>query len=232
MSLVLVSEYLETYSGRDKFLRLFSYAAKLATIAATTKDTENKLKTLGSQLSGSRVILRLLDDIPTLCGVMSYGWGKQEPDQLIRIIDVLQNGVDILFNPIEHIAWAMEHKIIALNSDVWDTTSTSLWILSLHFALIKSIRKYQKLQQFKKEINKTDCDKRKAIRTIADEQNNELLTCLRLLMDITYAIHYLPPGTLWSGCLKLWHVGALGTMSSLICLYQSLSKYKKGKSSN
>lgn len=46
-----------------------------------------------------------------------------------------------------------------------------------------------------------------------------------------YAVNYLPPGTFWGGKLKTWHVGALGTLSSLIGLYQALSQRAKLKSS-
>ena len=45
-----------------------------------------------------------------------------------------------------------------------------------------------------------------------------------------YAVSYLPPGTFWGGKLKTWHVGALGTLSSLIGLYQALSQRAKHKS--
>jgi len=47
------------------------------------------------------------------------------------------------------------------------------------------------------------------------------------MLDISYAISYLPPGVLWGGRLKTWHVGALGTISSLIGLYQALSRQMK-----
>lgn len=77
MAVPLVSDYLETYSGRDKMLRTLSYAAKLLTVCTSSKSTEKKLKTFGSQMSECRVMLRLLDDLPTLHCVMTYGWGKQ-----------------------------------------------------------------------------------------------------------------------------------------------------------
>jgi len=77
MDLSLMSNYLETYSGRDKMLRTLSYAAKLLTVCTSSKSTEKKLKTFGSQMSECRVMLRLLDDLPALHCMMTYGWGKQ-----------------------------------------------------------------------------------------------------------------------------------------------------------
>lgn len=77
MALPLMNDYLKTYSGRDKMLRTLSYVAKLLTVCTSSKSTEKKLKTFGSQMSECRVMLRVLDDLPTLHFVMTYGWGKQ-----------------------------------------------------------------------------------------------------------------------------------------------------------
>lgn len=73
----LISEYLESYEGRDKFLRTLSYAAKLATVFPKSNETAHKFKYFGSQMSGCRVMLRLLDDIPSIHYALTYGWGKQ-----------------------------------------------------------------------------------------------------------------------------------------------------------
>ena len=64
---------------------------------------------------------------------------------------------------------------------------------------------------------------------LRSQQNSELLSCLRLLLDLSYAVSYLPKGTLWGGKFSAWQVGALGTISSFISLYQSLSKKKAQK---
>lgn len=77
MNIALISEYLDTYQGRDKFLRTLSYVAKFATFGTSSEDTEKKLKTFSSQMSGCRVILRLLDDIPVIHHAMIYGYGKE-----------------------------------------------------------------------------------------------------------------------------------------------------------
>lgn len=52
-----------------------------------------------------------------------------------------------------------------------------------------------------------------------------------MLLDLSYAVSYLPSGTLWGGKLKTWQVGALGTISSVLGLYQSLSKKVSQKNS-
>jgi len=65
------------------------------------------------------------------------------------------------------------------------------------------------------------------LKDLNEQQRNTLLTCTRTMLDISYAISYLPPGVFWGGRLKTWHVGALGTISSLIGLYQALSRHIK-----
>jgi len=227
MDLPLVSDYLETYSGRDKMLRTLSYAAKLLTVCTSSKSTERKLKTFGSQMSECRVMLRLLDDLPTFNCVMTYGWGKQEPDWLIRWGQVIQNIVDIVSSPIEHIAWAGQHNIVSINIDKWDLATTWFWIISLHLSLLKSLRLLQKLQKHKRRLGRSNPNVQTTLKDIDEQRRSALVACTCIMLDITYAISYLPPGVLWGGRLKTWHVGALGTISSLIGLYQALSRRLK-----
>ncbi|KYN34923.1 Peroxisomal membrane protein 11C [Trachymyrmex septentrionalis] len=227
MDLPLMSNYLETYSGRDKMLRTLSYAAKLLTACTSSKSTEKKLKTFGSQMSECRVMLRLLDDLPALHYMMTYGWGKQEPDWLIRWSQVIQNVVDVIYSPIEHIAWAGQHNIVSINNDKWDLATTWFWIVSLHLSLLKSFRLLQKLQRYKIGLKKRNVITHITLKDLNEHRRSALLTCTRTMLDISYAISYLPPGVLWGGRLKTWHVGALGTISSLIGLYQALSRQIK-----
>ncbi|XP_029047393.2 peroxisomal membrane protein 11C [Osmia bicornis bicornis] len=229
MSIALVSEYLKTYEGRDKFLRTLSYMVKLATLGASSKEMENKLKIFGSQMSECRVILRLLDDIPMIHYALSYGWGKEEPDWLIRWAELIQIAVNVVFCPVEHISWAGTRKLIKLDAKAWDNATTWFWIISLHLSLVKSLRKLKKFNNYKTHLSETNYDTRIALKTISKQRSNELLTCIRLILDISYAVSYLPPGIFWGGQLKTWHVGALGTVSSLIGLYQALRKRSECK---
>ncbi|GAB1859991.1 Peroxisomal membrane protein 11C [Camponotus japonicus] len=210
-------------------LRTLSYSAKLLTVCTSSKNTERKLKTFGSQMSECRVMLRLLDDLPTLHCIMSYGWGKREPDWLIRWSQVIQNVIDIIYSPIEHISWAGHHNIISINNDKWDLVTIWFWIVSLNLSLIRSLRLFQKLQKYKANLEKNNLDvaSQSTLKEINEQQQSTLLICTRLALDITYAVSYLPPGVFWGGRLKTWHVGALGTISSIIGLYQAFSQRLK-----
>ncbi|EZA53224.1 hypothetical protein DMN91_004996 [Ooceraea biroi] len=217
-----LSDYLETNSGRDKIFRLLSYTAKLTTVCTSSKDTERKLKTFGSQMSECRVMLRLLDDIPALQEIMSYGWGKQESDWLIRCCQLMQHAVGVVYAPIEHIAWAGQHKIVSITNDKWDLVTTIFWIISLQLSIVKSLRMLQGLQQRKTNLANNNSNKC-MIEEINKKRLDVLLSCIRYTLDFVYAVHYLPPNVLWGGRFKTWQVGAFGTISSCIGLYQSFS---------
>ncbi|XP_017893583.1 peroxisomal membrane protein 11C-like [Ceratina calcarata] len=229
MSVALISEYLDTYQGRDKFLRTLSYIAKFATVGTSSNETEKKLRVISRQMSECRVILRLLDDIPVLHYALTYGWGKTETDWLIRWTELTQIAVDIIFCPIEHISWAGEHKLIKVDTEVWSNTSTWLWIISLQLSLMKSLRRLKTLSNYRRHLIETNYNARTALKAVNKQRWNESLGCIRCLLDTSYAISYLPAGTLWGGKLKTWHVGALGTLSSLIGMYQALSKRAEQK---
>ncbi|XP_008942977.1 PREDICTED: peroxisomal membrane protein 11C, partial [Merops nubicus] len=49
----------------------------------------------------------------------------------------------------------------------------------------------------------------------------EVLSILMHSADLCNAIHWLPPGFLWAGRFPPWLVGLLGTISSLIGIYQA-----------
>ncbi|XP_053978991.1 peroxisomal membrane protein 11C [Hylaeus volcanicus] len=224
MNIALISEYLETYQGRDKFLRTLSYTAKLATLGVSSKETEEKFKIFSSRMSECRTVLRLLDDIPIIHHAITYGWGMKETDWLIKWAELVHIAVDIIFSSIEHISWAGEHKLIKINTEKWDNTSTWFWIISLHLSLMKSLRKLKMFNNYKTHLGEANCDTQIALTTVSRQGWNELLTSVRLILDISFAVSYLPSGVLWGGQLKTWQVGALGTLSSLIGLYQAFSK--------
>lgn len=72
-----MADYLDTYSGRDKMLKVLSYTTKLLTASTSSKNAQKKLKDIGSEMSEGRMLLRLLDDFSALRSVMKYGWGKE-----------------------------------------------------------------------------------------------------------------------------------------------------------
>lgn len=223
MELAIISNYLETTSGRDKVFRLLSYAAKLLTACTSSRSTEQKLNIFSKQMSECRVMIRLLDDVPALHDAIAYGWGNKESDSLVRWCQLTQNTIELFYPTIEHITWAGQHKILSINNlDKWDFIGTLIWVISLNLSLVKSLKMLSKLQQYKKHLIIIHSEERPI-----DEINKKhlylLLSCIRFTLDIVYAVSYLPPNVLWGGRLKPWQVGLFGTISSCIGLYQSYS---------
>lgn len=48
----------------------------------------------------------------------------------------------------------------------------------------------------------------------------ELLSSLKSMADLSNAVHWMPPGFLWAGKFPSWLVGLMGTVSSVIGLFQ------------
>lgn len=97
-------------------------------------------------------------------------------------------------------------------------------MLSMFFILLKS-QKYHKTTQ----INVYLCNyfsSRAALGVLLDKQKLEMISIIRLSLDLTHAVSTLPSGWFWGGKLKTWHVGALGTLSAMIGIYQYFAKKK------
>jgi peroxin-11C len=67
----------------------------------------------------------------------------------------------------------------------------------------------------------------KRIATLRANQRSYLLLALQATLDLGHAVHWLPKGFLWSGKVKTWQRGLLGTMSSLLGLYMAVKLLNK-----
>lgn len=52
------------------------------------------------------------------------------------------------------------------------------------------------------------------------KQQMELISVIRLSLDLIHAGSTLPKGYLWGGKLQTWHVGMIGTLSAFIGIFQ------------
>lgn len=89
-------------------------------------------------MSGTRAVLRLLDDLPMLKYNLEYGLGSEEPDKLMASLGVTTNIIDQIYYPIEKMAWLAEHELLSnVNATYWDTASSVFWVLSIYLTLMK-----------------------------------------------------------------------------------------------
>lgn len=65
---------------------------------------------------------------------------------------------------------------------------------------------------------------RKALEALSIKQKMEFISIIRLSIDLMHSVSTLPSGWFWGGKLKTWHVGALGTLSATIGIYQYFAK--------
>ncbi|GLH07194.1 Peroxisomal membrane protein 11C [Gryllus bimaculatus] len=201
MNIAEFAKFLETYSGRDKVIRLLCYSAKLGAGVSSSPVRAQKLDKFSSQLSACRALLRLFDDIPMLNCTLTYGLGRKEKDNVLRFLDLTSNVIDQAYFPIEHVAWAIENDFMSVKSNPWSTSSTVFWVISIYLSLMST-----------------------AMPQLLIQQQNYLLSTFKCSLDLVHAVNCLPEGYLWGGKLLKWQVGAVGTVSSVIGLYMALKK--------
>ncbi|XP_069734286.1 peroxisomal membrane protein 11C [Phaenicophaeus curvirostris] len=215
---------LETYRGRDRLVRTLCYGCQLAggTLAGPqTAPTglPGSLLAVSAQLSACRTVLRLFDDLAMLSHSCSYGLGPEDEDALVRALSVLCNLANQLYYPCEHLAWAADVGIARVRSQRWWTLSTALWAFALLLSILRSLRV---LFQLRGKLRQHKCtpspQNRKEVKA---QVKAEVLSILADAADLSNAIHWLPPGFLWAGRFPHWLVGLLGTVSSLIGIYQA-----------
>ncbi|XP_054573120.1 peroxisomal membrane protein 11C isoform X2 [Eptesicus fuscus] len=219
---------LESYRGRDRLVRTLGYCCQLVGGVLVEQgparaDVGARLLAVSSQLSGCRTTLRLFDDVAMFLYTKQYGLGAEEEDILVRCVSVLGNLADQLYYPCEHIAWAADARILHVDSARWWALSTAFWGLSLLLGIARSLWVVLKLrQQLRSPAAAVTSQRSRSTRGAVEARiQSELVTLLSNLADLANAVHWLPPGFLWAGRFPPWLVGLLGTISSLLSVFQA-----------
>ncbi|CRK94628.1 CLUMA_CG008128, isoform A [Clunio marinus] len=225
-----ICSMLDTYTGRDKIVRTLCYTTKLVSAIQAEKgndDLSKKFAIFSTKMSQTRANLRLFDDIPMIQYTKEYGWGDKEPDQLMAVIGVLTNVIDHLYYPVDKICWLIEQKIIeSKKPERWDTINSILWVSSIYLNLMKTIRLVQVMRLHRESIDKVENENSVALNKLEAKERMEKISILRLTLDFVHAASTLPHGWLWGGKFSNLTVGAIGSTSSLIGLYQYFAKKK------
>ncbi|XP_038020065.1 peroxisomal membrane protein 11C isoform X2 [Motacilla alba alba] len=225
---------LETHRGRDRAVRALSYGCQLAGAALPGPGgLPGGLLAASAQLSSCRTALRLFDDLAMLRHSCSYGLGPEGEDALVRGLSVLCNVANQLYYPCEHLAWAADVGIVRAASQKWWTRSTALWGCALLLGILRYGRdghgdgpalaagSLRILFQLRRKLSQHKCTSPQRQQKLRAQVKAELLSILMDTADLSNAIHWLPPGFLWAGRFPPWLVGLLGTISSLIGIYQA-----------
>ncbi|XP_055383175.1 peroxisomal membrane protein 11C, partial [Condylostylus longicornis] len=222
-------DMINTYGGRDKVMKILCYSAKLISGVQIKNNPEmsRKFAIISSKISGARATLRLIDDVPTLQYIMEYGLGEHEHDKTMAALGVLSNIVDLFYYPVEKMCWLIEHKVLNVkNPDKWDVISSTFWVSSIWLNLVRTLRNISNMEDHFICMKKNDKNAEELLEKFMIKQKMEILSALRLSLDFTYAVNTLPKGYLWGGKLEVWQAGLIGTLSSVIGIYQYIKKKK------
>ncbi|KAH8291517.1 hypothetical protein KR054_012304 [Drosophila jambulina] len=214
-SIQLISEIcglIDSYGGRDTLMEALCCSAKLVAglQANRNPDLAQRCATVSSKISGARATLRLIDDLPVFQYSLEYGLGEGEPDRFTAVLGVMSNAVDLLFYPIETICWLAEHKVLDLRrKDAWNYANSLFCALSAYLNLVRTLRRFS---LHRDSLNRQD-----------------LVSVARISLDLLQAVGSLPRGNLWGGKLSTFQMGAIGTLSAGLGIYQILAARRLNK---
>ncbi|KAH8401616.1 hypothetical protein KR009_006786 [Drosophila setifemur] len=203
---------INSYGGRDTLMEALGCGAKLVAgfQANRNPDLAEKFVTVSSKISGARATMRLIDDLPVIQYSLEYGLGENEPDRITALLGVMSNAVDLLFYPIETVCWLAEHKILDVrNRNAWSYLNSIFCVLSAYLNLVRTMRRFSLNRE---KLNRQD-----------------VVSIARLSLDCIHAVSTLPRGYLWGGRLSTLQVGAIGTLSAGLGIYQILANRKLKK---
>ncbi|XP_033167304.1 peroxisomal membrane protein 11C isoform X2 [Drosophila mauritiana] len=211
-----------------KVMKALCYSAKLVAgyHAKRNPDLAKRYATASSRISGARATLRLIDDIPMIQYALEYGLGENEPDRVMQVLGVTANIVDFLYYPIEKVCWLAEHKIVDVkNADNWDNVNSIFWVLSVYLNLMRTMRNFSLNQE---KLNRTNNINELDVKTLT-KHRLEMVSIVRISLDFVHAVSTLPKGYLWGGKLSTLQVGAIGTLSAGLGIYQIFAKRRLNK---
>ncbi|XP_011428653.3 peroxisomal membrane protein 11C [Magallana gigas] len=233
-----VVRMLESYRGRDKIVRLCTYAAMLLGDSGRG-DIHKKLLVISAELGGARMTMRLFDDLSMLFSNLKYGTGSKEKNLLVRAMQLVTNVTYQIFYPVEHIYWLTNKNILtSFVSWKWVVGSILAWAVALMADIVRLITKIVTLKKEVNELRKqqllqssdeSEDQVRSERKTTAIKEIREsYLILIQNMADFVNAISWLPPGLiLWSGKLSRFQNGIFGMISSLIMLYRAWPEKEK-----
>ncbi|XP_048251336.1 peroxisomal membrane protein 11C-like isoform X2 [Haliotis rufescens] len=219
-------KFIETYRGRDKIIRLCSYAAMLVG-GDNTSPISEKARVIGRELSACRVILRLFDDLPMLAYNLQYGLGSKEKNPCLRVCELGSNLVNQLYYPIEHIAWCADKQLLTIKSGSFWLAGLILWAISLTLQAVKCLLTIARLKRSANRLKKQSYENSEQreelwlqLHGVQADIFSQYLLLLQSMADLLNAINWLPKGWLWGGRFGAAKSGLFGLASSLIMLFR------------
>ncbi|XP_043948158.1 peroxisomal membrane protein 11C [Drosophila biarmipes] len=201
-----------SYGGRDVLMEALCQGAKLAAgyQAKRNPDLSQRCATVSSKISGAQATLRLIEDLPVIQYTLDYGLGECEPDRITAVLGVMSNAVDLLFYPIETICWLAENRVLDVrNRTAWSYANSIFCVLSVYLNLVRTLRTFS--------LKRNQLSRQDAV------------SLARISLDLVHAVGILPRGYLWGGKMSTLQIGAIGTLSAALGIYQVLARKRLTK---
>lgn len=100
-----------------------------------------RLADVSDMLSRTRTVGRLFDGPGMVRYALQCGTFRMESDTAVRWLSILGNVADVLFYPLEHIAWLADVRLLRAKSLPWWYASDAAWAVSLTVSILRSLRR-------------------------------------------------------------------------------------------
>lgn len=148
----------------------------------------------------------------------------QDTIVLGKLTELVDSLCTQLYYPVEHVAWAADQQLVAVNSTPIWTVAIILWALPLLITLMRTLKQLFNIQdqlQFLRGRTSIPTGAT-SVQKLKSQQFSLLLGVVQTLCDLGMAVFWMPPGFLWAGKLPALWWGLLGTISSILGLYRTI----------
>ncbi|ODV88768.1 hypothetical protein CANCADRAFT_128550 [Tortispora caseinolytica NRRL Y-17796] len=179
-----------------------------------TLDAANRIGSLAELVSDVRIFNRLWGLLPLLQWYVSV-IENPPTDKVIRYVRYLQVAANILYQPLENVAYLASHNVIPMSESaqlrLW-CESCKLWAAHVVLEFVRLYREYV----LYKESKRSEVSEKTSSRLYYDVPSRDWV--LSMFMNAAY----LPLTVHWSlpqGCLSPMQVGFFGTVAGISQVY-------------
>ncbi|XP_065884916.1 peroxisomal membrane protein 11C-like [Dysidea avara] len=229
-NLSAVSSFLENHYSRDKVFRTAQFSALLLSGLSQQRlpVLSEKLVRIYQQFSHVRLVLRLADDLPMLAYTLKSAFARDKSDSFLHWSTLLSNISIQLYYPLEHLAWLSDSSLVSFSSGRLWRVALLCWVV---YSIIKLLQTVYNLRAINAMKNKKGSGSQSAKhgvdvggQRLQRRQSVITLGLVQYICDLLCGLHWLGWGPL-SNKLPTSLLGLLGTISSVVQLYQHLTRH-------
>lgn len=226
-------KFLDSVRGTDKVLMFIQYFSKILIWKLTHKGDKSglavSLANLAAPVSDFRILLRYYGLLPLIqWAVLSEQ--SPSPSPKIQLLVRLQNVMNFLYYPLEHIYWLGAHKIVSLSEEkinrigIWSCRFWAAYVV-LYFAQLWEEYKILKLKEksLRLAVKTASSNTDEKLVDIQKKEIKDIKTAkCNLLVNTIINTAYFPLTIHWSlenSSFPDVGVGICGTIASIAQLY-------------